>query len=384
MPRFSPFYRFMKLPPFILERYFAKHEFNVKHLLCCSDCQSMSIRELLTLSPGAEEEFLRLRLGYTESRGSPSLRALIAGIYGGIDAGQVLVHGGAEEAIFLFMHAALEPSDHLIVHWPCYQSLFEIARGIGCDVTPWPAREEEGWALDPEELKRLVRPNTRAIILNSPHNPTGWQMPRDAFLETVKFAETGGITLFSDEVYRESEYDKKDRLPAACDAGERAVSLGVMSKTYGLPGLRIGWVATQNRDIYVRMEELKDYTTICASGPSEFLAQTALRHRQTLVERNVEIISGNLAVLDGLFARHADRLAWRRPIAGPIAFPRLLREDSRAFCSGLLREEGVLLLPGEVYADRENHFRIGFGRAGLPAAAARLEAYLEGFAAGLH
>jgi aspartate/methionine/tyrosine aminotransferase len=372
----------MKLPPFMLERYFAEHEFTAERLLCCSDCESMSVRELLSLEPGAEEELLSLRLGYTQSRGSPRLRALIAGVYTGIDPEQVLVHAGAQEAIFLFMHAALEPSGHLIVHWPCYQSLFEIARGIGCSVTPWRAREEMGWALDPEELKGLIRPNTRAIILNSPHNPTGWQMPRDAFLQTVGISEANGIPLFSDEVYREAEYDAKDRLPAACDAGELGVSLGVMSKTYGLPGLRIGWAATRNRELYRRMEELKDYTTICGSAPSELLAEVALRHRNALVERSVGTITRNLAVLDGLFARHADRLVWRRPKAGPIGFPGLLQEDSKAFCEGLLRQTGVLLLPGSVYADGGNHFRIGFGRDGLSDAVARLEAYLDASPAG--
>ena len=174
-----------------------------------------------------------------------------------------------------------------------------------------------------------------------------------------------------------SEYRAADRLPAACDLGEHAVSLGVMSKTYGLAGLRIGWVATRNAALLGRMAALKDYTTICNSAPSEFLAGMALRHRERLVERNVGIISANLAVLDGFLPRQAGRLDWQRPRAGPIGFPRLSGEPAEAFCEALVRETGVLLVPGSVYEDPGNHVRIGFGRRNLPEAVERLEGFLD-------
>ena len=163
----------MKLNPFKLERYFARYEFNVKYLLCSSDCESLSIADLLRFEPQAEEGFKNCWLGYTESTGSPSLREEISHLYTGIQKEQVLVHSGAEEAIFLFMHTVLQPGDHVIVHWPCYQSLYEIARSIGCEVTFWEARLENRWALNLEDLKKTLRPNTKAVIVNSPHNPTG-------------------------------------------------------------------------------------------------------------------------------------------------------------------------------------------------------------------
>jgi aspartate/methionine/tyrosine aminotransferase len=289
----------------------------------------------------------------------------------------VLVHSGAEEAIFLFMHAVLDPGDHAIVHWPCYQSLAEVAQSIGCQVTRWSAREQRSWSLDVEELRRSIRPNTRVMVINNPHNPTGYLMPRDTFEEAVRIAQEHGILLFSDEVYRESEYDPRDRLPAACDLDENAISLGVMSKTYGLAGLRIGWIATHNAAVYARMAALKDYTTICNSAPSEFLAELALRHREKLVQRNVGIITRNLVVLDDFFLRHADLFSWQRPMAGPIAFPRLLEGDIEDFCDNLIRHASVLLLPGTLFDDNDNHFRIGFGRKNLPEAVSRLEAYLD-------
>jgi aspartate/methionine/tyrosine aminotransferase len=193
------------------------------------------------------------------------------------------------------------------------------------------------------------------------------------FRDVNRFADTHGIVLFSDEVYRGLEHDDADRLPPACSLSESAVSLGVMSKTYGLAGLRIGWVATRNAAVLSRMAALKDYTTICASAPSEFLAELALRNGNAIAARNRGIIAANLALLDEFFARHADRFFWRRPAAGPIAFPRLRVGDIETFCGALLESCGVLLLPGTVYGDMGNHFRIGFGRRNMPDALARLE-----------
>ncbi len=368
----------MKLADFKLERYFARYEFNVQYLLCSSDCQSLTIGDLLALEPGADERFQQHWLGYTESQGSPSLRQEIARIYTTISPAEVLVHTGAEEAIFLFMQAALNPGDHVIVHFPCYQSLSEVARSLGSEVSPWLGREENGWALDLAELERLIRPNTRVIVVNMPHNPTGYVMPLAEFEQLHHLARERGIIVFSDEVYRESEYNLADRLPAACDVSDQAVSLGVVSKTYGLAGLRIGWLASHNQSLLNQVATLKDYTTICNSAPSEFLAELGLRQRQTLIARNVGLISRNLAVLDAFFARHPDKFVWQRPKAGPIAFPRLLGQEIEAFCHHLVTQAGVLLLPGTMYDDRGNHFRVGFGRANLPEAVSRLEEYLLG------
>ena len=366
----------MQIPAFKLERYFAQYEFNVKYVLCASDCESFSIQDLLDFEPGAGDQFHQHWLGYTESQGSPSLQTEICNLYENIKPQQVLVHTGAEEAIFLFMHAVLNASDHVIVHWPCYQSLFEVARSIGSQVTLWKAREENGWSLDPDELLRHIRPDTKAVIINTPHNPTGYLMRQGEFKKIADICRENNIILFSDEVYRESEYRREDRLPAACDLGSHTVSLGVMSKTYGLAGLRIGWIATQDADVFGRMAALKDYTTICNSAPSEFLAELALRHKQKLVDRNLEIIFDNLAMLDQFFNRHSDLFAWQRPQAGAIGFPRLIGKDVDEFCKDLVATTGVLLLPGTLYEDSGNHYRIGFGRQNFPEALVRLEKFL--------
>lgn len=367
----------MYLEPFKLERYFAKYEFTTRYLLCSSDPESMTTADLLALEPGAQERYLNHWLGYTESIGAPTLRAEVAQIYTTISPDEILMFSGAEEAIFLFLMATLNNQDaHAIIHTPCYQSYTEVARGTGAQVSEWQAREESGWALDIDELRRLIRPNTKVILINTPHNPTGYLMSPDLFAQVNQIAQEHDILLFSDEVFRESEYGGPT-LPAACDVNRSAISLGVLSKTYALPGLRIGWVATHNREIFNRMAALKDYTTICNSAPSEVLAEIALKHRQELAQRTVKRLRQNLALLDGFFTRHADMFSWQRPQASPMSFPKLLQGEIDHFADQLVREAGVLLLPGSVYGDTGNHFRLGFGRANMPEALAKLEAFIR-------
>jgi aspartate/methionine/tyrosine aminotransferase len=367
----------MQLPEFKLERYFAKYEFTTEYLLCSSDCEAMSIADLLAFEPDALEKFQRVWLGYTDSQGSLDLRKEICKLYESISPVEVLVHTGAGEAIFLFMQAVLKPGDHVIVHFPGYQSLSEVARGIGCEISQWVAREENSWVLDLDDLPKLLRKNTKLIVLNTPNNPTGFLMSQRDFRSVQQFAAENNLLLFSDEVYRESEYDPSTRLPAACDGDEFNISLGVTSKTYGLAGLRIGWIATKNKKVYKSMAALKDYTSICNSAPSEFLAEVAIRNHRKLAERNLLIIKENLSVLDGFFQEHGEHFSWTRPRAGSMAFPRYLAGDVGSFCDELVRKAGVLLLPGSVYDDHANHFRLGIGRKNLPQAISRLNEFLD-------
>ena len=367
----------MKIPPFELERYFAAHEFTAPYLLCSSDCESLALRELLALEPDAHSRLENLWLGYTESLGNPELREAIAGLYETVTKDEILVHAGAEEAIFNFMNVALGPGDHVIVHWPCYQSLFQVAASIGCEVTKWEARADEGWELDVDDLRKSLKKNTKAVVLNVPHNPTGYLMGKEKLAEVVEVLRRNGVLLFMDEVYKGLEYDPGAALPSACDAYEHAVSLGVMSKSFGLAGLRIGWIATRNRAVYGGMAKFKDYTTICNSAPSEFLATLALRHRERILDRNRIIIRENLALLNGFFQRRDKYFSWGTPKAGCIAFPKLKLNTADQFCAELLKQSGVLLAPGSRFGFDKSHFRIGFGRASCPDVLKRFESYLE-------
>ena len=370
----------MQIADFALERYFARWEFHVRHVLCASDVEPLPLAELLAL---ADDESRRLwetlRLGYTESAGHPLLRAEIARLYAAAEPEAVLTFTGAEEGIFLAMHALLSAGDHLIVAWPAYQSLYEVARSAGAAVTLVPL-DDRGWELDPERLLAELRPSTRAIVVNFPHSPTGALLRPDAFEYLTKATEARGITLFSDEVYRYLEVDETTRLPAAVDVGRHTLSLGVMSKAFALAGLRVGWIATQDRALLDRINRLKDYTTICGSAPSEILALIALRARAHIIGRSRDIIARNLPLLDDFFHRHETRFSWVRPRGGSVGFPRLCTNAPGAidaFCARLVEREGVLLLPGSQFDHPGNHFRIGFGRSDMPQALERLENFVS-------
>jgi aspartate/methionine/tyrosine aminotransferase len=369
----------VKIPDFALERYFARFEFSTPFQLSASDVESVGIEELLALADAeARQLWSSLRLGYTESQGHPALRAAIASLYETIGADNVLVFSGAEEAIFAFHSVTLAPGAHAVVTWPAYQSLFEVARAAGAEVTLFRLRHEDGWAFDAEAFCSELRATTRVVVLNFPHNPSGALPDRRRFERAVAEAERRGAWVFSDEVYRWSEQDEQDRLPAAADLSPRGVSLGVMSKSFGLPGLRVGWIATRDRALLERLAAYKDYLTICASAPSEILALIALRARQPILDRNRALLVSNLARLDEFFARRTDRFDWVRPRAGSVAFPRLRgRQAVAEFATRLRETEGVLLLPGDLFGHPGNHFRIGFGRRNFPEALGRLQRFVE-------
>ncbi len=367
----------MKLKPFRIEHFYAKYEFTAQFMLSSSDAQSRTIAELLALEPDAKERFEAHWLGYTESSGAPFLREAIAGIYSGISSDDVLVISSAEEGIFLVYHALLTAGDHVIVETPCYESGLELARSTGAEVSLWQRHFEDSWAHDLAALEALIHPNTKMIYINTPSNPTGINMSLEVFTAVMKLAKERSIIVFCDEVYRELEHDPSTRLPAACEVYENAISLGSMSKSYGLPGLRLGWLASRNPALLEKCLHFKYYTTICSSAPSEFLTALALRHREVILARNLEIVRQNLPILEAFLARHSSLFSWVKPNASPIGFPRVtIAGDVTDFCEEIVRETGVLLLPGDVY-DQPGHVRMGYGRSNMPEALERLEAYLE-------
>ncbi len=369
----------MRIADFALERFFARWEFAVRHLLCASDVEGWRMADLLEL---ADDEtaalWADLRLGYTEAPGHPLLRAEIARLYDTISAEDVLVFAGAEEAIFCLANVLLGPGDHAVVTWPGYQSLYEVGRAAGADVTLHELSEADGWALDPKRMLASIRPTTRLVVVNAPHNPTGMLPTAAEWEHLTRELDARGIHLLADEVYRFLELDEADRLVAGADTFARGVSLGVMSKSFAMAGLRIGWLATRDRDLLARCATFKDYTTICSSAPAEILAIIGMRARATVLARSRRIVSSNLALLDPFFAERSDRLSWVRPRGGSIAFPRLLDpEPIEDFAARLVQTEGVLLLPGSTFGFPGNHFRLGFGREGLPAALDGLERFLD-------
>lgn len=366
----------MDVAPFLIERWYSRYEFTTELMLSSSDCESWSVADLLALEPGAGERLGALRLGYTESRGSPELREAAAALTVTCGPDDVLVLAAAEEAIFVAYHALLGPGDHAVVETPCYGSALEVARSTGADVTAWARRHEDGWTHDLDALRDAIRPETRLLYVNTPHNPTGSQMSPETFAGVVEIARDHELVLFSDEVYRGLEHDEATRLPSACDVYEHALSLSAPSKALGLPGLRLGWLASRDRGLLDRCLDVKLYTTICSSAPSELLVALALRHCDTLLARNRELVLRNRPLVAAVLERHRDRIGWTPPTGGPIGFPRLTGvRDTQPLCEELAGSHSVLLLPGNVYGEPA-HVRIGFGRASLPQALARFDEFL--------
>ncbi|MFI9079198.1 aminotransferase class I/II-fold pyridoxal phosphate-dependent enzyme [Streptomyces sioyaensis] len=357
-----------RLPDFRLETYFSQWEFTARHHLTASDVQTMTLGELLALADDQDRAaFENLSLGYTETYGDPALREVIAQMYERADAADVICFAGAEEALYLAMNVLLDAGDHAVVVTPNYQAAETVPLAL-CEVTGVALDPDRDWALDLDRVKAAIRPHTRVVSVNFPNNPTGKVISAADFTELARLCDERGIHLFSDEVYRGLERDPARTLPQAADLSERALSLNVTSKSLGLPGLRIGWITCRDRDLLTRLERAKHYTTICNSAPGEVLARIALKARQTILDRNRALIERNLPFFEAFFAEFGDVFEWQVPDGGCVAYPRYLGpEGVEEFCTRLVAEAGVLLLPASIYrsaltptpADR---FRIGIGR----------------------
>jgi aspartate/methionine/tyrosine aminotransferase len=371
------------LPDFRLETYFARWEFAARYNLTASDAQTMSMAELLELADDdGRARWEALQLGYTETCGLRALREAIAATYDGLAAEDILCFAGAEEAIYLAMQVLLGPGDHAIVVAPNYQAAETVPLSI-CEVTGVALRPEDGWALDLEAVEQALRPATRVVSVNFPNNPTGAVPDEGTWRELVQLCDDRGIRLFSDEVYRGLELSPRRPLPQAADLSPAALSLGVLSKACGLPGLRIGWIACRDRELLGKLEHAKHYTTICNSAPSEILGLIAVRARDRILGRNRRIVAENIPAFDAFFARFPGLFEWEPPQGGCVCFPRYLGPDGvEAMCADLVDQEGVLLLPASIYRSAltptpSDRFRIGVGRLGSQEALGCWAAWLE-------
>lgn len=368
---------------FALEVFFSEWEFAAKFHMTASDAESMTTDALLALASDDDRRAFETGwLGYTETWGAPDLRAAIVDTYHILSPDNILCHAGAEEAVYAAMRTLLGPDDHAIVVVPNYQAAETLPLAI-CAVTGVPLMEDDGWRLDLDAVRGAVRPETKLVSINVPNNPTGAILDRATLDALVTLCREHGLYLFSDEVYRGLELDASKRLPQIADVYEKGLSVNVMSKAYGLPGLRIGWIACQDTEVLAAINRTKHYLSICNSGPSERLAVIALKARETLLDRNRALVRDNLAKLDAFFGSYPDLFEWSHPDGGCVAYPKFLgRGGGEAFCRDLLQEEGVLLLPASIYTSElleapADRFRIGCGRRGIDDGLAAMRAFLD-------
>lgn len=371
------------LPDFRLETFFSEWEFKARHHLTASDAESMPLRELLALaSPDERAAFEETWLGYTETFGAPDLRESIAALYKERRADEVLCFAGASEGIYAANAVLLDSSSHAIVITPNYQSHETLPAAL-CRATGVPLDADDNWSLDIDRIAAAIRPNTRLLTINFPHNPTGAILPLERYRALVALCRKHGIYILHDEIFSGLGRSGVAHLPPITDLYERGLSLNVMSKAYGLPGLRIGWIASADREALSKMERMKHYLSICNAAPSERLAKIALANRAALLARTCAIVDENLRHCDAFFARHAGLFEWRTPDGSCTAFPRYKGKDGvENFARALLEKRGVLLLPGSIYrsalgdtpADR---FRLGYGRKGLQEGLAEITAHID-------
>jgi aspartate/methionine/tyrosine aminotransferase len=368
------------LADFALETFFSKWEFTARYHLTASDAESLPLRELLAIASAEDRAaFDALWLGYTETFGSPPLREVIASTYNNQSADNILCFAGAEEGIYVAMHALLDRQDHAIVVTPNYQAAETVPLSL-CEVTGVPLDPDRSWTLDIDRVAQAIRPNTKLVSINFPHNPTGKILEYDRLMALVALCRKRGLWLFSDEVYRLLGLHPERNIPQVADIYEKGLSLNVLSKAYGLSGLRIGWIATADRALRLKMERFKHYLSICNSAPSELLARIALKNRERILARNNQLLADNFVLLEKFFADFQHLFQWYRPDGGCVAYPRYLgAAPVDAFTQDLVERAGVLLLPATVYRSAlgptpTDRFRIGYGRAGL---ALGLQAFRE-------
>lgn len=355
----------MQIKPFLLERYFAKYEFSTKYLLSSSDCDGYSMQQILDCANEEERTMWNsIKLGYTDSQGGLPLREAIAQQYQTISPDEVFVLSPGE-ANFILMNVALKPGDHVVCMAPAYQSLYQVCESIGCEMSWWKPENEKVWNFNPKTLESLIQPNTKMIIVNFPHNPTGFLPTENELTEIIEIASSRDILIFSDEMYHQLVHEPSRQIPSICDLYENSISLWGMAKSFGMAGLRLGWVATKNHELMQKMMEFKDYLSICNNPMSETLSLIALNHKEKFIQPNIEKIIRNKAIFEEFVKNTDGLLQFSAPIAGSTAFVKINTPKALDYSEMLVKETGIMLVPSEMFEYGTQHIRIGFGRENM-------------------
>lgn len=367
----------MKINDFKLERYFARHEFTAKYLFSSSDCDGYEMQYLLDCASKEEMALWEsIKLGYTESEGNPILREAILQYYK-LKTIENVVVASPGELNFISMNVLLTSKDHAISVSPCYQSLSEVVKSIHCELSFWEAKPEK-WEFEPADLVQLIKPNTKLLILNFPHNPTGNYLTRKQLDEVVSIAKKHDLYIFSDEMYHKLIIDDMEELPPIADIYEKGISLWGTSKTFGLAGLRTGWLVSSDTDFLKKVVAFKDYLSICNSAPSEILSIIALNHIDKFLLPNLKKIKENIQLFSAYAAQHPIISSFTPPKAGSTAFVKLNIDTSALeFSDRLVEETGIMTVPAEMFDYQGKYIRVGFGRRNFPEVLETLDRYFR-------
>lgn len=357
----------MKIERFALERWMTAHELHVEYDIAESGIFPLTVSDLLAMEPPDRREqaldhLLNLRLGYSEATGTLELRSWLAKTYQDCTPYNILVTTGAIEANFLLFNVLLQPGDHVIAPYPAYQQLYSVPRALGCEVSLWQARPENGFQFDLDEVEGLVKPETRMIVINSPHNPTGAMLSQSEMQRVVDIAQSVGATVLSDEAYRWLTIPGGDTpAPPVYDLAPNGISVGTLSKPFGLPGLRLGWMAAPP-EVVTECWWFRDYVSLSPGKLNDALAILAIKHRDQIIRRNRAIIAANLAKANEWVADHGDIVSWKPPRGGLLALLHYRLDIPSLDLANLLAEEySVMLAPGSAFG-LEQYLRIGIGQ----------------------
>lgn len=367
----------MKIKDFKLERYFAKHEFTAKYLLSSSDCDGYELKYLLECASKDELDLWeRLTLGYTESEGNSLLRKAILQYYK-IKTIENVVVASPGELNFISMNVLLCANDHVVTVSPCYQSLSEVVKSIGCELSLWKPNPSN-WEFNTDELAKSIKSNTKLIILNFPHNPTGNYLTKRQLDEIVTIAKKHNLYIFSDEMYHKLIVDDMEELPPISDIYEKGISLWGTSKSFGLAGLRTGWLVSQDTDFLKKVVAFKDYLSICNSAPGEILSIIALNHMDKFIHQNLKKIKGNILLFNNFVKRQPIVSSYTPPKAGSTAFIKLdIQNSALEFSNRLVEKTGIMTVPAEMFEYDGQYIRIGFGRKSFPEILELFDNYLK-------
>jgi capreomycidine synthase len=349
------------LEPFALEDCFRRYRKHAEIMLCSSGVEEFRFGELRAVLDLSLADLDGVLIEDSDSMGSDGLRGAIAGLYRDEDPASVLVTHGSSEAIFLAMTSLLAPGDDVVVMQPCYQGLYSLAEAAGCRITPWRLEFDAGFRPDIAALERLVTPRTRMIVVNSPNNPTGAVLTEREQDAVVRIATDCGSLVFWDDAFAALSF-AGDALPERRRTRSE-IRIGTLSKSYGLPGLRVGWCVA-SPELLAEMVRTRDYVTLNLSPLIELIAERALARGRSLLERRLPQVRRNLQLLRAWAAENAEHVEWVEPEGGVSVFPRFTSAiDVDALCEELVTEKGVFVLPGSCFGE-PRHVRLGFGGDG--------------------
>jgi aspartate/methionine/tyrosine aminotransferase len=350
----------MQLKPFLLDDWLDRYEHGIEFNLAASTGPTWTVNDILALADAeTRHRFLNHELVYGRVAGADPLREAIAEMQQ-VPFETVQIVTGAAEALLCVMWLAAEPGANVILPLPGFATFSAIPQSLGLETRFYQVRRENQFRIDPDEIKRLADSNTRLILINSPHHPTGATIA-DYELESLHdFAASRGIHLVCDEVYHPIYHatpaQSAARLP-------HATVIGDLSKSFSLPGVRTGWII--DRDAMRRQHywTARAYFTVTNSTTGEILSEIAVRNRDVMLAKTQAVSTRNLKLLARFMADHRDVLGWIPPQGGMTAFPWLASgENARRFCQAAA-ERGILLVPGDCF-DAPSHFRLGFAAAG--------------------